>query len=88
MSNRLTIAQFNKVSLKERKCNLTIDKPYRIQLPEYFNIPPFKDIEFQFENKDRQEEKNIKIINDTLLLKKLKDLGVLAEGMKRAKNTK
>ena len=88
MSNRLTIAQFNQVSLKERKCNFTIDKPYRIQLPEYFNIPPFQDTEFQFQNADQQEEKKLKIVNDTLLLKKLKDLGVLAEGMKRAKNTK
>lgn len=38
-----TIAEINNVSAKTHKIVLDISKPYRILLPDYFNIPKFED---------------------------------------------
>lgn len=38
-----TIAEINQVCHKNHKITLDASKPYRITLPDYFNIPRFED---------------------------------------------
>ena len=38
-----TIAEFNKVSIKDTQKHLSTNVPFRIALPEFFNIPCFED---------------------------------------------
>jgi hypothetical protein len=62
LSNDLTLAEFNKVSLKDKRHTYSITKPYRIHLPEYFNIPEFKDTELNFSN-DHSGRKDVRVLN-------------------------
>ena len=38
-----TIAEFNKVSIKAPKKQINCTAPFRISLPDYFNIPCFEE---------------------------------------------
>ncbi len=42
-SQRATIAEFNKVSIRTTEPAYKFDKPVRIILPEFFNVPSFTD---------------------------------------------
>ncbi len=59
-------------------------------LPDFFNIPKFIDREINFRTViDPNQEANNPILalkQEKGLKKKLKDISILAEGMKRAKN--
>lgn len=43
-TQNLTIAEVNHVSIKEEDIDLSLDRPLRIPLPRYFNVPRFTDI--------------------------------------------
>lgn len=81
-----TIAEQNKVSIKELTKNMNPSTPFRIYLPDFFNIPSFEDKPIGNGSAGKSSHPVLK--EDAFLKKRIKDLTTLAEGMKRAKNIK
>lgn len=74
-TNETTIAEYNKVSFKPIKNFYQSTSPIRAKLPEYFNLPAFKDIQLPFFHK---QNNSISLKEDIVFKKRMKDLSLLA----------
>ena len=84
-----TLAEVNQVSSRNTNPIYSINKPFRIMVPDYFNIPKFSDRPVIGEVPELSHREVIaKMRAEIEVKRKLKDLEVLAMGMKRAKSIK
>ena len=84
-----TLAEVNQVSTRNIHQIYSIQKPFRILVPDYFNIPKFQDRHLLGSVPElTHREIIIKMKAEIEVKRKLKDLEVLAMGMKRAKSIK
>jgi len=84
-----TIAELNHVSSRHHNPVYSASKPFRIVLPDYFNIPKFTDQPIIGHLPSSSNREIIAQIRTSIEVKrKLKDLEVLAMGMHRAKSIK
>lgn len=83
-----TLAELNHVSPRALPPRYFSDRPARIFLPDYFNIPKFQDCSLFAPAPSSEERMVSRLRGEAGVRQQLRDLSILGEGMRRARNIK